>query len=191
MADFTKAHAVLADYEGGYSNVPADRGGETYKGIARRFHPSWKGWPLVDAAKSHQRFPAILAESKELQSYVLDFYKGEYWDRYSLDDVPQSLATEIYEQAVNRGGVIRDLQRVCNALNYDKRAGRPFFNDLSVDGKFGGKTLSALLALVANGDEMNLVRLLNAAQGAHYLGESADNASQRQFTRGWLKRVDL
>ena len=191
MANFDMAHSVLAGYEGGYSNHPADRGGETYKGIARKFHPSWIGWDLVDAAKASASFPRNLADNKQLAQYVVDFYKAEFWNRFSLDDMPQALATEIYEQAVNRGGVVRDLQKACNALNYDKSKGRAFFNDLVIDGRFGGKTLSAVLALCANGDELHLVKLLNTAQGAHYMDEAASNVSQRQFMRGWLKRVDL
>ena len=191
MANFDMAHSVLAGYEGGYSNHSADRGGETYKGIARKFHPSWIGWDLVDAAKASASFPRNLADSKQLAQYVVDFYRAEFWDRFSLDDMPQALATEIYEQTVNRGGVVRDLQKACNALNYDKSKGRAFFNDLVIDGRFGGKTLSAVLALCSNGDELHLVKLLNTAQGAHYMNEAASNVSQRQFMRGWLKRVDL
>ncbi|MBX9449807.1 MAG: hypothetical protein KL787_08850, partial [Taibaiella sp.] len=28
------------------ANVAGDRGGETYKGIARNIHPKWQGWGL-------------------------------------------------------------------------------------------------------------------------------------------------
>lgn len=51
MADFNKAHLEVMGNEGGYANNPADSGGETYKGIARKFHPAWPGWKMVDDLK--------------------------------------------------------------------------------------------------------------------------------------------
>ena len=44
MADFKVAFAKTIRFEGGYVNHKADKGGETYKGIARNFWPKWKGW---------------------------------------------------------------------------------------------------------------------------------------------------
>lgn len=40
MADFDKAHLEVMGNEGGYANNPVDAGGETYKGIARKFWPA-------------------------------------------------------------------------------------------------------------------------------------------------------
>ena len=52
MADFTKAYALTAAYEGGYVDDPEDAGGETYRGISRRYHPSWQGWQIIDTLKN-------------------------------------------------------------------------------------------------------------------------------------------
>ena len=41
MAEFSEAFTQTAAHEGGYSNDPLDRGGETYRGIARVHHPDW------------------------------------------------------------------------------------------------------------------------------------------------------
>ena len=51
MADFSKAIPKLLKKEGGYVNNPADRGGETYKGIARKYHKSAFMWTLIDRYK--------------------------------------------------------------------------------------------------------------------------------------------
>lgn len=45
---FEFVYKLIRAYEGGEVNHPADRGGHTYAGIARRAWPSWPGWAYVD-----------------------------------------------------------------------------------------------------------------------------------------------
>ena len=52
MADFEIAYGETEIREGGYVNDPADRGGETHRGVARKFHPKWPGWKIVDKYKA-------------------------------------------------------------------------------------------------------------------------------------------
>lgn len=195
MAEFAQAYAPLKQYEGGYSNNAADRGGETYAGIARNFFPKWQGWPIIDRWKKSVGTRAsvlnrALSAVPELRSLVEEWYKAEWWDRLGLSTLPQALANEIFEQAVNlgKGGAGKKVQTVCNAFNY--RSGSPLFPDLKVDGAIGPKTLAALRAILADrADEAALVHALNCMQGAHYLELAAKKASQRQFTVGWMRRT--
>jgi len=50
MADFNPAFEKMLHDEGGMqlTNIPGDRGGMTYAGIARNANPQWAGWNLVD-----------------------------------------------------------------------------------------------------------------------------------------------
>lgn len=199
MADFLTAYAPLARYEGGWCNDPADRGGETYAGIARAFFPDWPGWALIDAARSHPSFrqgaaafSRHLAALPALTDAVRDWYRREWWDRLGLGNLPQALADEIFEQSVNlgKGGAGRLLQRVINAFNWDKGHKRPLFPDLVVDGAIGPRTLDGLaLLLRSRTHEAALVHALNCMQGAHYINLAAGTPSQRRFTDGWLTRT--
>ena len=199
MADFLIAYAPLKAFEGGWCKVQGDAGGETCAGIARNFFPAWPGWPLVDAAKSHpsfvagpRAFSAHLATLPALNNMITTWYRTEWWDRLGLANLPQALASELFEQAVNlgRGGSGRYLQRLCNALNRDKQTGQPLFADLAEDGAVGPKTLAALTILLAKrSNEAPLVHALNCLQGAHYIGLAANNSTQRQFMDGWMKRT--
>lgn len=195
MADFATAYAPLKQYEGGYSNNAADRGGETYAGIARNFFPSWAGWPIVDKWKEGvgtkpSKLNKALAAVPELRPLVEDWYRKEWWDRLGLATLPQALANEIFEQAVNLGktGGGKKVQTVCNAFNY--KSGSALFPDLKVDGAIGPKTLAALQAILAGrANAADLVHALNCMQGAHYLELAAKKPSQRVFTTGWMKRT--
>ena len=199
MADFLKAYAPVRQWEGGWCNVPGDAGGETYAGIARAFFPGWAGWPIIDAEKNHpsyrqgaSAFSRRLASVPGLADMVTDFYRTEWWNRMRFDQLPQAVADEIFEQSVNlgRAGAGRYLQRLCNALNYDKRANERLFPDLAEDGAVGPKTLAALAVLLEKrASDAAIVHALNGLQAAHYIGLGANNFAHRKFIDGWLSRT--
>lgn len=197
MADFKIAYAPLAAYEGGYSNDAADRGGETYCGIARNFFPDWKGWRIVDDAKASvgtgsRALTKCLGANAEIKDYVLAWYRKEWWDRLGLEAMPQDLANEIFEEAVNlgRGGAGKLLQTMCNAFNFNKSTKAPLFEDLKVDGAIGPRTLDALKVLLKRRtSSAALVHALNCLQGTHYINLAAKKPSQRVFTDGWMTRT--
>lgn len=189
MADFTPAFQKTLGHEGGYSDHPADRGGETYRGISRVFFPDWPGWRRIDAAKRAASFPANLARNNGLQQAVEAFYREQFWDRLRGDQIAdQEVAEEVFDTAVNmgtrRGG--RYLQEALNLLNRNQQN----YPDLVVDGAIGPKTLAALdtlLRLDRGGG--NLLRVLNVLQGASYVEIMRNDPTQEVFARGWLKRA--
>src|SRR5690606_218788 len=126
-----------------YVNDPKDRGGETYKGIARKHNKSWTGWGLIDGSKHRPDFPKCLDNIPELQKSVILFYKADVWDAMNLDRCQyQDIAEDLYDTGVNMGcnTAVMMLQRVLNVANRNERD----YKDLLVDGDCGNKTLSAL-----------------------------------------------
>ncbi len=200
MAEFEEAYSIVKRFEGGWCDVPGDRGGETYAGIARNFFPRWEGWAIVDSWKAALAWGAgknlasqltrALAAVPELQAHVAAWYRSEWWERLGLSCLPQKLANEIFEQAVNLGkaGAGKKIQILCNA--YNLKAGQQLFADLALDGAIGPKTLGALRSLLkdrASAEE--LVHALNCLQGTHYLELAAKKPEQRKFTSAWMKRT--
>jgi lysozyme family protein len=189
MAEFDPAYELTSAHEGGYVNDPVDRGGETYRGIARVHHPDWKGWARIDKQRKQADFPRRLDRDRTLQGWVRDFYKHAYWDRFLGDRLPdQALANELYDTAVNMGvrRAVRFLQSALNLLNRDQRD----YADLVVDGWFGEKTLATLAVMLnKDGDSEALVKLMNLQQGARYVAIMQADSSQERFARGWIKRA--
>jgi lysozyme family protein len=105
MANFLLAYQQVIKNEGGYVNDPADPGGETYKGVARKMNSKWDGWILVDTLRrTESNFPACLNNSVELQEKIEDFYHINYWDRVQGDQLTnQQVANSIFDFAVNAG----------------------------------------------------------------------------------------
>lgn len=185
MANFNLAYTITMKHEGSYANNPADRGGETWKGIARKMHPEWKGWAIVDEYRKKPGFPANLGDAPGLQDLVLSFYKNEFWDYLRLDEIKdQRIGNELFDTSVNMGQGVAAifLQR---SLNVSNRNGKDY-PDLKVDGAIGLKTIQA-----ANNHPRpdQLLKILNTLQGAKYIAICEANPSQEIFMTSWLSRV--
>ncbi|NBW12768.1 MAG: N-acetylmuramidase [Caulobacteraceae bacterium] len=162
MADFLPAYEAIIRNEGGYvlHNVPIDRGGMTYAGIARNMNPQWPGWALIDRG---QDVPAQL---------VREFYKRYYWDTIQGDQITsQVIAQTIFDFHVNAGAVARKLAQLVVGT--------------TPDGAIGNKTLAALNAY----DEDRFVMAYALAKIARYRDIVSRDRSQLKFLLGWINRT--
>ncbi|MEK9157683.1 MAG: glycosyl hydrolase 108 family protein [Patescibacteria group bacterium] len=175
MANFETAYKnYILPNEGGYANAPADKGGETYAGIARNFNKDWEGWTLIDfekkklkgvAIKNNTKFPAI-------QYAVEKFYLAR-WNTTNIGKIDnQEVANLLYDFQVHSGAnAIKGIQRVLK---------------ISDDGKLGADTL-------ANINKANPMKLHNALlEERKYFLEKliAQNPSQEAFRAGWMARLE-
>lgn len=161
---FEKALKFTLQWEGGYSNHPADKGGETNKGIT---------WATYHAYRRSKKLPVRsvrLIESKE----VADIYYSMYWQKSGCDLLPPSLALCHFDWAVNHGsnGAIKTLQRL---------VGTP------ADGVIGPNTKSAIANALKNQGEKSLCAAYCLARENCY--RSWGKGSQRVFLQGWLNRL--
>lgn len=153
----------VIESEGGYklTNIPGDRGGQTYAGIARIPNPHWAGWHYIDRNDT---------PPKEL---VREFYKANYWDKVHGDQLPAGLDYAVYDFAVNAG--------VGRAAKYLQRA-----VGVADDGVIGPGTMAA----VAKADPRHALQQFSAAKESFYKGLVDRDPSQAKFIKGWLARVD-
>lgn len=190
MADFTKAYVHTMTEEGGYVNDPDDAGGETYKGVARKFHPEWEGWKIIDASRRAPHFPKCLDRDNSLQRLIQLFYKQLYWDRFQGDSIPvQEIAEEMFDTGVNMG-VHRAVKFLQRALNYLNRNGK-LFADMADDGKLGPTTLRNLDTFLQKDAPDMLLKVMNTLQAQHYLNYMSKSPTQEKFCRGWFRRVQF
>jgi lysozyme family protein len=190
MALFLEAYEITLKHEGGYDNDPDDVGGETYKGVARDYYPSWPGWAVIDDAKSYPNFPDNLTHDTELNSMIKDFYRANYWDRFWGDQFSnQNIANELFDTAVNMGvsRSVKFLQTALNLLNRNKLN----YPDIDEDGVFGHKTMNALNSYLYLDKDIYLLKIMNILQGMHYINYMKSSPNQEKFARGWLKRVTI
>jgi lysozyme family protein len=86
--DFPTAFGLLIGNEGGYSNDPADPGGETMYGVTARV----------------ARANGYTGAMKDLQLLTAQqIAKAEYWDKAHCDEIPDGIRFDVFDTAYNSG----------------------------------------------------------------------------------------
>ena len=185
--NFRKAFdAVINGFEGKYANDKDDPGGETYKGISRNMNKDFEGWGIIDNLRGNRNFPGVLEGINLLQTYVMDFYKINYWDKFLGDKLGEKSGLEMFDQSVNlgTGRAIEHIQRSLNILNNRQK----LYADVKVDGAMGNITLGAYQNCCSKQGENLLVNVLNMFQGKYYI-ELMEKKEVFEKFYGLFKRV--
>lgn len=173
MAAFKQAIEKVIANEGGYSNDPADNGGETYKGISRKNFPAWKGWAIIDCLKSQLGFPGNIDHFGDINVMVSEFYYNEFWLKINGNQYKwQPVAESVFDFAVNAGcgTSITMAQRVAG---------------VKVDGIIGTGTLAAI-----NEMEPRLFNALFTIEKCRwYCSIARNHPPQGKYLRGWIERA--
>ena len=164
MADFRKALEHVLSNEGGYVNDPDDPGGETYKGIARKMNPQWKGWPLIDKRDFTNPLLADL---------VASFYRDNYWEPIRGDRITSQLvAMSIFDFAVNAG--VKTSVILAQAVV-----------DVPTDGNFGPATLVAIEGV----EEDHFLSDFIITKIARYISICKKRPTSKKYFFGWVCRA--
>lgn len=169
---------ILKKSEGGYANLPADRGGETYAGITKKNFPTWAGWPIVNAAKPKQN--EIIVNAK-LEKLVADFYLKNFWIPLKCDSFTKFVGMNLCDFGINSGITTAAIafQKVINSLMATGQT------TLITDGKIGPLTIAAANKL----DQKKLNDALLKYRANFYKQLATKNPSQNVFLAGWLSRL--
>lgn len=164
VSNFDRVHPLIAKWEGGYSNDPADAGGPTNFGITQG---------RLSESRGHQ----VSAADVQALTYAeaLQIFKRYYWTPLQCDRLPLALATMTYNTGVNSGPKrgAEFLQRVLNRQG----AG------LDEDGVIGDLTIKAA---------RNCPNIAQAVQdySAIYEAYYRSLGNFGTFGRGWLNRLN-
>lgn len=189
MADFDLAYARTNGYEGhGLSDVPSDRGGETYAGISRVMHPKWEGWAVIDKYDRRARgWQPTAADQALLDRLHAAFFRGEFWLRVGGNLLPdQDVANEVYDSAVNCG-VGRAAEWLQIALNVSNRRGKRW-PDVVIDRQIGQNTVDAVRK--ATSDPLHrwlVLQVLETCQRWHYTQLAMADPTQEDNLLGWFR----
>lgn len=149
--------------------------GLTYFGIYESAHPNWYGWNIIKRylvnTPNLKECSKILANVSDLNKYVEDFYKKEFFDKMKLELVKsENKQLELMCFAINANPT-RCIKKVQELLG------------LTIDGIIGSKTITALNTF--NDDLFD--KLFDEEEIEFY--NSLDEKRFGRYKKGWKNRA--
>ncbi|HEY6896248.1 MAG TPA: glycosyl hydrolase 108 family protein [Rhodocyclaceae bacterium] len=157
--------------EGGYSNLPADKGGPTKFGITQA---------------TLSRFLERVASVDDVKNLDIetarDIYELRYYHQPRIDKLPEAIQPFVFDCAVNHGPrkAIQFVQTVCNEAK---------LGPLATDGQMGPKTKAVADACYEQMGDWMLPALVEERR-MFYAAIVAQDPSQGVFLKGWLARAN-
>ena len=169
MSNFNNAIDIVLQHEGGYSNDPDDPGGSTNFGITQRYLNG-----LVAQGKYQATDVRYL--TVDAATHIYQLY---WWIAYSYGSiVDQSLATKIFDEAVNigPGRLHRFVQQACCDLG----------QQLTVDGALGQHSFDAINAL----NPQQLLAKIKERLIEYYQELATEHPVLGKYLNGWINRAN-
>jgi lysozyme family protein len=164
-----KILSFILKYEGGYSNHPDDKGGETNRGITKATLAAAYAEGLVN----HNVVKDVTREDAS------KIYESRYYKCYGYDRLPFPVALAVTDTTVNhgRGGATKIVQRALVSRGCK----------IAIDGKWGPKTQAALEE--AAQAPAALAQAILVKRKNYYDGIISKSPSQAVFKNGWYNRL--
>lgn len=177
---FEDALKLVGLAEGGYSNHPDDKGGETCMGISRVAHPDSEIWKMIDKWKergntSPKALTKLAKNDPHFVNLVNGIYRGKYWNVCRCDELPNLWRYPVFSCGVNCSTKtsIRLLQKVIGT---------------TADGIYGGKTTAKVRTFPYK--EQVFVDKFCDLWSKYYDQIVRKYPEQEIFLRGWKNRIE-
>jgi lysozyme family protein len=161
---FIKALENVLIYEGGYSNNPNDKGGETNKGIIQTVYNTYR-------TKKKLSIQSVKNISND---EIQEIYYNNYWLICKADKMPLQLSMLHFDTSVNAGPK--------QAALFLQRALK-----VTPDGAIGPKTIAAINALGPQ-EMQNILFIYMDNRINFYIDIVIKDNTQLVFLKGWLQR---
>lgn len=162
---FARSLELILQFEGGFSDIPADRGGPTNLGIT------------IPDLRRHRGHNVTVDDIRNLtRQEAGEIYREDYWNVVRGNQLPKGIDLCAFDGGVlcGPGTSVRFLQTAMGFTGGD------------VDGRIGFDTVTAARA----GNARAIIEAYVARRREFHHQIVAGNASQAIFLQGWLNRVD-
>lgn len=176
MAIFQISAKNILNSEGGFQNLPSDKGNYCNGLLIGTNH----GISAVTYKEVYGKCPTI-ADMKALkEEQAIDIYKRLYWDKIQGDVIyNQSVATMLLDTIVNQGG--SKLSNIKDAANK--------YSFIKINSNDSALTYDE--AVIINSiDQSKFFYTLKEYRESAYRDLAYSNPSQQKFLAGWINRLN-
>ena len=164
---FLRCQQFIFEWEGLWVCDPADKGGETWRGLCRKHYPDLSVWRSRDALTTDEKKTYIGLEDEIREAYACYYVDYFLPTAYKIND--ERLGFLVYNMAVNAG--------VSRAIKLLQRAA-----GVPTDGIFGRRTSDAV-----NCQKTGLLATYHAECYSYYYRIGV--GKKAKFLQGWLNRL--
>lgn len=168
--NFQYAYKKILEHEGNYVYHPDDKGGETYRGITKKYASQWYGWRYVNKTKNKVRYQDIPQANFWAQDYYLTIWIREGFDK--IHD--KKLAAYLFDYRINAYTAPKEIRKVLNVVGLC----------IPISNKFTAEVAEC----VNVAPNWLLKNRLENTRTKHYKRIASRNETQKQFLSHWLKR---
>lgn len=157
--------------EGGFVNLPEDKGGPTNLGITQKSLSEYLGRP------------ASVEDVRRLsEATAREIYERKYYSGPRIDLLPEPPRNLVFDMSVNHGPkrAIKILQKALNQV---------YHQHLSIDGVLGPTTRGVLTEALATLGAAAVQNEIVNVRIAYYDYIVRKDPSQKKFYRGWVRRA--
>lgn len=173
--NFLRAYKHIRKWEGNYSNLPFDKGGETYGGITKNYNPNWIGWNELERYKRdsvvcwNQHIPQI-------EQHVRDYY-FDIWMKDGYHKIKEPLVANYIFDYRNTGTIA--LKHIQQVLNYHG-------HNVKMTKKMDEQTISAINKI----NPIIFILHLQEVRKEFYTSVADRNPDLGRYLNGWINRAN-
>lgn len=172
---FMDSYSNLRKWEGNYSYLPDDKGGETYAGISRNYNPNWDGWEILDQYKKDS-VVCWNVYIDAIEPCVIDYYFSVWMgDKYYL--IKDPIVRDYLFDYRNTGTIAYiHLCKVLNEMGYNVCVSTPLTEDI--------------ILVLNTVDQQIFITKLQEERTNFYERVAARYPMLQKYLRGWINRAN-
>lgn len=173
--NFMKAYSHVRKWEGNYSHLVHDSGGETYAGITRKFNPDWEGWNELDEFKKSNEVKWN-THIPEMEVFVKRYYYRK-WKEGHYDKIKNFVVAAYLFDYSNTGIIaIKHTKEILIENGYDVKANH----------KLDLKTVEAINKM----NPIEFLAQLMTIRKEFYYNVTLKKPEMEIYLKGWMNRAE-
>lgn len=175
----------ILNSEGGYSNHPADTGGETNRGIT-------SGTLIKAKARGIAPVTVTIRDLTDRLDVVYDIYNRMYYRDSYANKMQHPLSFAYFDACVNHGlgGRTTKGTAVGAGMLLQSMLRESYGANITLDGRVGMDTLNAIITIRKDVSPYILAEKFNDRREVYYRRIVSNNPSKHVFLKGWMNRLD-
>jgi lysozyme family protein len=172
---FLKAYKHVRKWEGNYSNLAYDKGGETYGGITKNFNPNWTGWEELERYKKD----SVISWNEyipDMERHTIQYYY-DIWMKHGYYRIKEPVVANYVFDYRNTGIVaIKHIQQVLYEHGYNVKITK-VMDDNTID------AINKINPII-------FILHLQEVRKNFYISVAERNPDLEIYLKGWIRRAN-